>query len=399
MKNLYVHVLFVSILLVFAEIFLSSNLFLKDYGYIDFKEYWSSFHILKTGLNPYDPLIMRAFQLSLFGNEVPLMMWNPPWLLFLMAPILIFPYAIAGKLWLLTQVCCFLVSIFLLFDVYRNQKREIDMMRSPWGILSYLLVMSIVFFSPVFNSFFYGQIGCLLLLGVTLLFWGLEKNKLLGLISGFFIMSVKPHLFFILGVPVLWEFLRKKDYKKIFAITLTAVLAFIFSYVLHAELPLWWIRSFSREDFDIVPGAYQWISANFGGALREYVHPDFVYLNFTQTLFLSIALLMYLIFIRPSKINWKIVFPPLLFVSVYFAPFGWFFDQSVLFPIHLFIILTAYRSKLFYIIVLLVLLQILSHLYMHLYLKQLVEMYWYAPVLFFLWLLTYRLSRKEVELR
>jgi len=95
--------------------------------------------------------------------------------------------------------------------------------------------------------------------------------------------------------------------------------------------------------------------------------------------------------IRKKLINveWYYFYPVLLFLSVYFSPYGWFFDQSIFLIIHILTLLIAYRSNSLFLIVLSVFLQILSHLYMHLYLEYLVEMFWFSPILIAIFSMAY----------
>ena len=69
-------------------------------GTNDFIEYWSAYQLFLGDKNPYDPVLMLEIQRSLKDSvTTPLMMWNPPWLLFFMAPILSFSFGTAASLW------------------------------------------------------------------------------------------------------------------------------------------------------------------------------------------------------------------------------------------------------------------------------------------------------------
>ncbi len=383
LKQLFFFVVALSCI-VLVDIVFTGSFGKSRYGTVDFKEYWSAFQLLCSGLNPYDPFIVQEFQKTHFGNEIPLMMWNPPWLFVFMIPALVLDYGISVFIWMIMQVLFFMMSLFIVFSIYQDHfnSEKFSM---------YVLLPSLLF-SPVLNSLYFGQIGCLLLFGASLVFYGLERKHTLSFVSGALIFSVKPHLFFILGVVVLWHLIRVKDIQKI-TLSLLGMFSVIgLCHFLHPELLLWWGQSFLGRNNEIVPGVYQWVSANFGGALREYVHPDFVYLNFLLPLFLSIGFLFYVINKR-FEVDWKVLFPPLVLVSVYFAPFGWFFDQSLLLFAYVAILINAYQLNSRMIFIAPVFLQILSYLYMYLYLEYLAEMFWYAPLLFGLWLLSYYMLR------
>jgi hypothetical protein len=86
----------------------------------DYKEYWSAFQLVLMGQNPYDPQIMKDFQIEKFGNEIPLMMWNPPWILLLLAPILAVSFEASAYSFLLIQIILSSVSILLIFLIYNS---------------------------------------------------------------------------------------------------------------------------------------------------------------------------------------------------------------------------------------------------------------------------------------
>jgi hypothetical protein len=383
--------LFFLITILLCDIVFADYLGRKQYGMLDFKEYWSAFQILQTGNNPYDPHVMLMYQKTAFDTEIPLMMWNPPWILVLLAPVLALDFQSAARAWFVIQVLFFAVSLILVLSVNKENLPS----RHAGGdrFLLYVCIPGLIF-SPVFNSLFYGQIGCLLLLGVSLVYYGVFRSSPVSFGAGVLLLSVKPHLFILLGVALLWWILRKGKYSFVYVSALFVVTFMFITFALSPRLLGWWVDSILIQDHEIVPGIFQWIGSNFGGALRHYVHPDFVYVNFLMPLFASIIFLILALKGYLKNIDWRTAFPCLLILSVYLAPFGWFFDQSVLLIVHVSVILNAYRLNSRMILVACLLLQILSHLYLQLYMEYLVEMFWYAPLLFILWLVSEQ--RKQV---
>ncbi len=87
--------------------------------YDDYVEYWAAGRLNLSGGNPYDPSQLEPLQLETgryFG--VPVIMWNPPWMLLLAMPFSIFTYPVSRILWLLIFVIIMIVSIDLTWAVY-----------------------------------------------------------------------------------------------------------------------------------------------------------------------------------------------------------------------------------------------------------------------------------------
>ena len=75
--------------LMLSVIFNTVDFTLGEPGTEDFVQYWAAWQLLQEGLNPYDAGLMNAIQQTVGQKaEVTTMMWNPPWTVLLMSPIL-----------------------------------------------------------------------------------------------------------------------------------------------------------------------------------------------------------------------------------------------------------------------------------------------------------------------
>jgi len=70
------------------------------------------------------------------------------------------------------------------------------------------------------------------------------------------------------------------------------------------------------------------------GTSRMYFGWGFIYFNYLAMPLPSVGVMIYLLGKRPA-IDWSLVFPPILAISVYLAPFGCFFDQTVLLEMYI----------------------------------------------------------------
>ena len=191
-------VIAISVLLFLAYIgvvFSGATVAVVSPGTLDFMEYWSAWHLMSSGQNPYDSGLMYATQVELGASEgLPVMMWNPPWTAVLLAPILQMPFGQAALLWFVSQ-------LFLLCGLVALSLHSAPGGRAPLSLCGAVAVC----FLPVMDSLMWGQTGLLIAFGVAV-FASLERRSHLALAgAGLAILSVKPHLFILAPVPgLLW---------------------------------------------------------------------------------------------------------------------------------------------------------------------------------------------------
>lgn len=209
-KNTYVFWFLALYLVISSFILLSSDPAPESHGEVNFSfgsadyiEYWSAWRVLRKSHLIYDPSAMQSEQNSLFDSSTsknprsePLMMWNPPWLLYVMGPVLILPFALSVKAWIVFSVLLLAASARLL---------QLSIPKHHIGFLPILI--SMLLFHPVWFSLEYGQQGCLLTFGCALLIYGLTKHCYLTQALALFILSTKPHLFVLLFILVpIWNY-------------------------------------------------------------------------------------------------------------------------------------------------------------------------------------------------
>ena len=89
----------------------------------DFAAYWASARLLIHGQNPYLSDQIFALQ-TLVGwtDKMPLVMYNPPWVLTFILPFSIENYLLGKFLWLLLLISCILISLNWLWQFYGGTK-------------------------------------------------------------------------------------------------------------------------------------------------------------------------------------------------------------------------------------------------------------------------------------
>src|SRR5580698_7851186 len=88
----------------------------------DFPEYWAAGRLNLRGENPYDPEKLLAEQRIIDPNrDEALMMWNPPPALALYMPLGLFPFRLAGLLWVGIQLLAVMLACDLLWRQFHSK--------------------------------------------------------------------------------------------------------------------------------------------------------------------------------------------------------------------------------------------------------------------------------------
>jgi hypothetical protein len=168
----------------------------------DFAAYWPVGRLLLAGQNPYDPGAIEALQRSvgdtLGGDSV---VRYPPWSLPLLLPFAALPYVPGWYLWITLQVLLVGVSSVWLWHLLGGRGKP--------GI-----PLAVAFCFPAgLIVALGGQIGGVLLLGVSSFLWAVlhRRDGLAGASLG--LLTLKAHLFLPLGLVVLLWAAREQRWR------------------------------------------------------------------------------------------------------------------------------------------------------------------------------------------
>lgn len=168
----------------------------------DFVEYWAAGRLFMAGGNPYswDAMLdlekavgMETYSSEETGEEMPLLMFNPPWTLVFIMPFAQASFAISRLLWFVFSLGLVILCADAIWRIYGGAPNQ------RW--LAWIIGLS---FAPTLQVLQMGQIGPLLLLGVVgFLFCINQSGWSAGMAT--VLMAVKPHLFGIFAVALfLW---------------------------------------------------------------------------------------------------------------------------------------------------------------------------------------------------
>lgn len=273
---------------------------------MDYVSYWSAGKLMLHHADPYSWALVfpieRATGLLL---SKPLIMLNPPWALFLVAPLGMTSVREGLLLWTLVSVGCILASIWLLFGNSKN---------APFAL----------FFAPVIACLCSGQSSPFLLLGFAL-FLRLNEEHPFAAGASLLLMAIKPHLFLIFWPVVLVDCLYRRRYG-ILAGCLSA-LAAASAVALCFDSHVW------RDYFSMIRGYHlqQGFLPTASMLLRMAIDVREFWLLFIPS---ALAVLWGIWYYSRWKEHWdwRTQGMLLMLVTIFVSPYGYFSDEIVLLP-------------------------------------------------------------------
>jgi hypothetical protein len=288
-----------------------------DIGTIDFIQYWSSRQLLLRGENPYDPALLHAVERAQgLPDDVPIMMWNPPWLVMLLSPALSFDFLTSCAVWLGVSIAFIAIAGFLAARTYVPGVRP-----EP------IVVAAMFLFEPHLSSIRFGQLGILYALCVAAFLYGARRNDAMIMGLSLVPLTVKPHLFYLAFVFLAYWVIVDRKWK----VVVWGAIGFA---VLLAATELSYPRAIARwlEALTTQPPMH-WAVGTLVGIVRtfvfevtgEVVHWPLIAIPGLTTA----AFVAWLAIVRPDPdVLWRL--PAVLGLSLFTAPYGWLFDQAQL---------------------------------------------------------------------
>lgn len=272
----------------------------------DYIEYWSSGKLLLQHADPYSPAGVQALEQS-HGRALPtpLIMLNPPWSMFLVAPLGLCSIRVALFFWTLAAAGCVLVFSKLL--------------DANSGDRAFALV-----FAPVLACIASGQSSPFLLLGFCLfLYWHRTHPFLAG--CSLLLMALKPHLFLVFWVLLLTDCIYQKKFLILAGGASALAGATGFSMCFDAHI---WQHYFAMlRGYKLQQGFLPTASMLF----RMLIDVRAFWLLFVPSAAAIVWGLWY--YVRRKEVwDWRVHGMLLMLVTVLASPYGFFSDEIVLLP-------------------------------------------------------------------
>ena len=279
----------------------------RNASHRDFICYWSSARLLRVHANPYAPDAILGIENAAGGGyHEPFIMRNPPWALFLIAPLGLFSAPVAAFLWLVTLIGAALLSIRLL----RNGNEKLPLV--------------VYLFAPVLGCANAGQTSIFLLLGIALFFRYHERWPFWAGVA-LVLPAMKPHLFLLLWPVLLVHSFRTKEFRILAG--LAAALSAATGIALLVD-PHVWTHYLAAMRAEHIEGQYL---PNIPCSLRALVPGHSVWVQGLPEL-LGLLLTARFYWRRRNVWNWRRDGAQLLAISAAVSPYSWPFDQLLYLP-------------------------------------------------------------------
>jgi hypothetical protein len=283
-------------------------------GTDDFVEYWSAGQLLLQGRNPYDSSELSEVEASIgVPYELPIIMWNPPWLLLWILPLLLLPFKAAALAWLFLNLALLLACATVVWRLL-----------APTQVSRRIAVtwVATLAFIPGLMAIRMGQMSALLLVGVVGFLYYVERGN--PLLAGMFLTltTIKPHVVYLLWLAVAWWVITERRWNVVAGAGVTVVVS------LSALTAIWPV---SVVGYAVALGAppLYWASPTLGAVLRLLLFKQWPNAQYLPSIVGGLLFVAYLLIKRP-RFNWRTALSPLLLASVATAAYGWTFDQTVL---------------------------------------------------------------------
>jgi hypothetical protein len=297
------------------------TIFIQFYNYGtgagDFSAYWSAAHLFITGDNPYDQVAMTSLQQSISTEGYSqggssLNVWNPPWLILILAPLGVLPYKIAFLTWFFCNTVVIGIIIIISWQMCAGTQRS-------RGIL--ITFIAGFLFAETLSYLVIGQITGLVSLGMVLAIWWLDHK--VDLLAGAVLLLtlIKPQIsFFFLLILMIW-ILQNRRWKVIIGLIIA----------LSTTLIIFWIidPSWIKDYFSLISNLpySSTYTSTFGSFIASIFHINIFYFS---ALILILLIKPFLHIVRRD--GWLTTMNLSLLVSLPLSPYGFSFDQIVILP-------------------------------------------------------------------
>jgi hypothetical protein len=286
-------------------------------GVVDLLQYWGSAQIVESSGNPYDPVLQTFVQREVWkGPEVPVLMWNPPFLIPLVWPLRFVSFPVAVPVFFCLSVCSYIVAVAMIRRAYPVPTPN------RFGRVAVLFFLGT--FYPLTLCLAYGQISCFFLLAFILAFLRLRSDGLPNSFLGGVVLSltlVKPHLLFLVYLLIILESIRSQTWKTVEGILTGSILLGGLAMVIEPKILWFYLQAFQS------PPLY-WKTPTIGSWLQELGGRPEVVRNLPALLAMSVFIFFH---IRHPDKDWSgkgmhVLLP----LSLAFSPYGWVYDHILL---------------------------------------------------------------------
>lgn len=284
----------------------------------DYIEYWAAARLLLSGGNPYSIEQLYLLQTSIgWTDTIPLIMWNPPWVLPLLIPFAYLNFVPAQLLWILFLCVLAIASTNLLWRIYGGKPT------SFW--LGWAVALT---FAPTVITLLLQQIGLVTTFGIVGFLHFIGRDKPLWAGASLLLAAAKPHLVYLLWLILLLWSMTNRSWSVITGLILATVVASAIPLALNPQLFNQYIDLYRTAP---PPTPREWETPTLARSLRLFIDNEKVWLQYLPVIG---GIIWAIVYWSRRKANWvwRDDLPLVLLMSVTTNFFAWTADQVIALP-------------------------------------------------------------------
>jgi len=278
----------------------------------DYVEYWAAGKLNITGGNPYNPDELSPLQQEAGRYDgVPVIMYNPPWMLVIAMPFGAIDYALGRTIWLLLSIALTIASADLLWSIYGGPANK------RW--VSWLISLGFV---PVLDCLRVGQTGIFMLFGIVgfLHFQRRRVDWLAGACLA--LLAIKPHILLLFALAVLFWCIKYRRWLLLGSLIIVLAIASLLAWLVNPSV----FQQYLYATIHYPPE--EWATATPASFLRFFLSADYFWIQFIlPVLGIIWAIINWLKY--HTNWDWLTQAPLFILVSVCTSAYGWTYDQPV----------------------------------------------------------------------
>jgi hypothetical protein len=291
-------------------------------------QYWAAGKLLVHRQNPYSVSEVQRLESSQgYPANRPLMLRTPPWSVWMTLPVGLLSSYWAWVAWEAILLASLVISMRISWRMYGDGPRPPNV----FLLAGYL-------FAPVAACLVAGQIGMVLLLGISLFFL-LEQERPLLAGTALLLPMAKPHIFILVWLILAVWIVARKKWMLLGAISAALLLAILIAIAFDPA-----IFQHYREMLHQQAIQNEFIPA-LSGMIRVLFFRRLFWVQFVP---MALGLLWSLWYYSRNREMWSWLThgPALLIVSLLTTPYSWMTDEVVLLPAILQSVLWLKRARL-----------------------------------------------------
>jgi hypothetical protein len=295
-------------------------------GTIDLLQYYAGAKLWLAGQNPYNSSLVEAVERSVSSDPaIPVLLWNPPETLPVIAVLGLMNFQDAVAAWMLLAVVSMSISLKIGLSIYRSNDASKKIFQ----------IALLCTFYPFALCVGYGQISFLLLLGLSLflLIIGDKSDALANSFrAGVFLslVAIKPHLLYLGFILLFVLSFRTKTWQSILGFLAGAVSLNLIATIRTPDIHAWY------QTMMAVPPIY-WQTPTLGSWLQGLSQIHQPWMRILPSVIFGLGALVVLFRVPKDALNQKL-FLALIPLSLVTSPYGWTYDQMLMLPTMLWLV-------------------------------------------------------------